>query len=56
MLTLVQIGEKRFLHLFPKIDDVLVSTLAAHLDREIIKIYVVDIQTDAFRHTDTSSQ
>ena len=56
MFALIQVGEKCFLHLFPKIDDVLVSTLAAHLDREIIKIYVADIQTDAFRHTDTSSQ
>ena len=56
MFALIQVGEKRFLNLFPKIDDVLVSTLASHLDCEIIKIYVADIQTDAFRHTDTRSQ
>ena len=56
MFALIQVGEKRFLHLFPKIDDVLVSTLASHLDCEIIKIYVADIQTDTLRHTNTGSQ
>ena len=56
MFALIQVGEKRFLYLITKIDDVLVSTLATHLDCEIIKIYVADIQTDTLRYTDSGSE